>query len=96
MHVVNQKHSTKFFTNPKGLSQLSQSVLGLREGDGFNKIWHILEFQEVTGGQYLSKALISDGLDFWPEVIEYIAREVTHLGKPSIASNRVQMKVLLV
>ena len=89
VRVVDQKHFTQFFTDPKGLGQLGQ-----RDGVVCDKIWHILEFQEVTGGQYLSKTLIFDSSDFRPDVIEYITREViSALGKSSTTSNRVQMNV---
>ena len=85
MCVVDQKHFTKFFTNPKGLRQLGQ-----RDAASFDKIWHIVEVQEVTGGQYMSITLISDSPDFRPDVIiEYIGREVIPLGRLSAVSNRV-------
>ena len=85
VRVVDQKHFTKFFTDTKGLGQLGQ-----RDRAACDKIWHIWDFQKVTGRQYLSNTLIFDGLDFRPDVI---AREVIPLGKLSTISNRMQMNV---
>ena len=90
MRVVDQKHFSKFFTNPKGLGQLGQ-----RDTGTFDKIWHILEFQEVTRGQYLSITLKFNSPDFLADVIEYIGREVITLRKLSTGSNRAQMNVSL-